>query len=67
MYAIYALPENEKLPEVIEWDGNPPSKGAKVTILQNNKNAKWKSKGNKTTISLPKSLINELLVYSYSI
>ena len=32
LYAIYALPEGEKLPATIEWEGNIPQGGDKVTV-----------------------------------
>ena len=32
LYAIYALPEGEELPETIEWTGNIPN--GKMTLLQ---------------------------------
>ena len=67
IYAIYALPENEELPNVIEWEGNPPAKGTKVTLLQNNKTVKWTTEGAKTKVILPKRLKNEALVFSYAI
>ena len=67
VYAIYALPEKEKLPNVIEWERNPPAKGTKMTLLQNNKSVKWKTEGTKTIVFLPKSLKNEPLVLSYNI
>ncbi len=67
IYAIYALPENEELPNVIEWEGNPPAKGTKVTLLQNNKTVKWTTEGGKTKIVLPNKIKNEALVFSYAI
>ncbi|WP_281696161.1 alpha-L-fucosidase [Bacteroides clarus] len=39
LYAIYALPEGEELPEIIEWEGNEPS--GKMTLLQNGKRVKY--------------------------
>lgn len=67
LYAIYALPENEQLPPTIEWEGNPPAKGARMILLQNNKPVKWKSGSNKTTVYLPKNLEQEPLVLSFNI
>lgn len=67
IHAIYALPENEELPNVVEWEGNPPAKGTKVTLLQNNRSVKWTTKEGKTKVFLPKRLKNESLVFSYSI
>ncbi len=67
VYAIYALPENENLPNVIEWEGNPPAKGTRMKLLQNNKSVKWKTEGTKTKVFLPKSLKSEPLVLSYNV
>ena len=67
VYAIYALPENENLPNFIEWEGNPPAKGTKMTLLQNNKSVKWTTEGTKTKVFLPKNLKNESLVFSYDV
>ena len=67
LYAIYALPENEKLPATIEWEGNTPAKGTKMTLLQNNKRVKWRSDGTKTTVFLPKNLKQESLILSFNV
>lgn len=67
LYAIYALPENEKLPSTIEWEGNSPAKGARMTLLQNNKRVKWRSDGTKTTVFLPKNLKQESLILSFNV
>lgn len=65
IYAIYALPEGETLPETLHWEGNPPKKGTKMTLLQNNKRMKWSTKNGKTTVVLPKNLKQESLVLKF--
>ncbi len=67
LYAIYALPENETLPATIEWEGNVPAKGTRMTLLQNNKRVRWKSDGTKTTVFLPENLKQEPLVLSFNV
>ena len=65
LYAIYALPEGEKLPEYIEWEGNEPS--GKMTLLQNGKGVKNTSKDGKVKIMLPQGLKNEALAFSFKV
>lgn len=67
IYAIYTLPEDEQLPTTIEWEGNTPKKGAKMTLLQNKRNLKWKTVGDKTIVTLPKNLKQESLVISFNV
>ena len=67
LYALYALPENEHLPTVIEWEGNKPAKGSTMRLLQNNKKLKWQTKGNKTTVYLPKNIKQESLVLTFKL
>lgn len=45
LYAVYALPEGENLPETIEWTGNIPT--GKMKMLKGNKTVKYTSKGDK--------------------
>ena len=51
LYAIYALPEGEELPEIIEWEGNEPS--GKMTLLQNGKRVKYTCENGKVKVTLP--------------
>lgn len=64
LYAIYALPENEKLPEYIEWEGNIPI--GKITLLQNGKQMKYICRNGKTRITLPKDIKEESLVFCFN-
>ncbi len=54
LYAIYALPENEKLPATIEWSGNIPT--GKMTLLDGNRKISYSVKDGKVTVKLPKEL-----------
>ena len=54
LYAIYALPENEKLPATIEWSGNIPT--GKMTLLDGNRKVSYSVKDGKVTVKLPKGL-----------
>ena len=67
IYAVYALPEGDNLPATIEWEGNAPKKGSKMTLLQNKKRVKWNTKDGKTIVTLPKNLKQEALVLSFDI
>lgn len=65
LYAIYALPEGEKLPEYIEWEGNEPT--GKMTLLQNNQQVKYTCKNGKVTVVLPDNLKNEPIAFSFKL
>lgn len=54
LYAIYALPENEKLPATIEWTGNIPT--GKMILLDGNRKVSYSVKDGKVTVKLPKGL-----------
>lgn len=64
LYAIYALPEGEKLPASIEWQGNLPS--GRMTLLQNGKSVKYTCKDGKVTVTLPQGLKEEALAFSFN-
>lgn len=68
IYALYIPNEETDYPSYIEWEGNNPAKGAKVTLLQNGKRVKWETKNNKTRITLPKikNNANLPLVFSFT-
>ena len=63
VYAIYALPEGENLPETIEWAGNIP--GGKMTLLKGNKSLKYSRDGEKVKVTLPKGLKNEPIALQF--
>ncbi|MBN7812581.1 alpha-L-fucosidase [Algoriphagus sp. H41] len=60
LYAILPLEEGEELGETISWTVNAPSKGAKIQVLGEKGNLKWKTEGGKTVVTLPKSLRQKL-------
>ena len=65
LYAIYALPDNEKLPTTIEWEGNIPK--GKVTLLQNGKKLKFLERNGKVIITLPEHLTNEPIAMKFQV
>lgn len=65
LYAIYALPEGQKLPETIEWTGNLPT--GTMKLLKGNRTIKYTCKGNKVTVTLPKGLKDEPIALSFRI
>ena len=65
LYAIYALPEGEELPEIIEWEGNEPS--GKMTLLQNGKRVKYTCENGQVKVTLPQGLKNETLAFSFKV
>lgn len=65
LYAIYALPDGEQLPEELTWSTNVPK--GKMTILANGKRASYKVDGDKVTVSLPKGLPDQPLVLKFAL
>lgn len=67
IYAHYVPENGKKIPPVIEWEGNTPKKGSKVTLLHNKQQVKWTTEGNKTRLVLPviKNHANLPLVFSF--
>jgi alpha-L-fucosidase len=65
IYAIYALPEGEKLPSTIQWSGNVPT--GKVTLLNGNRTLKCKKQGDKVTVTVPSNLKNEPFALKFDI
>ena len=64
LYAVYALPEGENLPETIEWTGNIPT--GKMKMLKGNKTVKYTSKDGKVRVTLPKGLKNEPIALQFA-
>ncbi|HET7899358.1 MAG TPA: alpha-L-fucosidase, partial [Flavisolibacter sp.] len=58
-YALVCLPEGESLPATIEWSGNAPKKGAKMTLLQTGETVKWKQNGDQTMVFLPSAFVKK--------
>lgn len=63
IYAIYSLPEGEKLPSRIEWQGNIPQ--GEMRLLKGNRKLKYEVKGDKVIVNLPKNLANEPLAMKF--
>ena len=66
IYALYIPSEESGYPSYIEWEGNNPIKGGKITLQQNGKRVKWETKNNKTRITLPKIKNNANLPMVFS-
>ena len=56
LYALYALPEGETLPAVIEWEGNVPERGTSVRLLSTGQRMKWIERDGKVAVTLPAKL-----------
>ena len=65
LYAIYALPEGEKLPATIEWEGNIPQ--GKMTLLQNGKSVRYTCQGDKVTVTIPRGIQKEALAFKFRV
>lgn len=69
LYAIYALPEGEKLPATLSWHGNIPV--GNMTLLSNGKKLKYKrfkNDGNeKVEVNLPKGLPDAPIAIKFTI
>lgn len=56
LYAVYALPDDETLPESLSWNGATPKK---VTVLNNGKKTRAVAKDGTVSVKLPKGLKQE--------
>ena len=65
LYAIYALPDGENLPEELSWNGNIPK--GKVTVLNNGKKVKATIKDGTVSVKLPKGLADEPVALKFSL
>ena len=63
LYAIYALPEGESLPETIEWTGNLP-KGS-MRLVSNGRRVSYKCEGDKVIVKLPKGMKDEAVALKF--
>lgn len=69
LYAMSLLDANTKVPAAIEWNGNPPSKGSKMKVLQTGEAVKWSLQGDKVKVTIPTSLRGKSLpaiAFSYN-
>lgn len=62
-YAIACLPEDQAAPTTVEWTGNAPKKGSKMTLLQTGKTVKWTTESGKVKVALPTSLAKQAGAY----
>lgn len=65
IYAIYALPEDENLPKIIEWSENIPT--GKMKMLKGNKTLKYTVKNGKVKVTIPKGLKNEPIALQFTV
>ena len=65
LYAVYALPDGEALPAILEWTGNLPR--GKVTLLNSGKTIKATVKDGKVTLKLPKNLPQEPIALKFEL
>ncbi|WP_442591065.1 alpha-L-fucosidase [Pedobacter sp. AW31-3R] len=61
--AVYCFPKEESPAASIEWKGNVPAKGSKMTLLNINKSVKWEVKDNVVKVHLPAALKNNPTVF----
>jgi alpha-L-fucosidase len=68
LYALYALPEGETMPETLEWEGNIPAKQSRMKLVSTGQNVKWEVTNGKVTVRLPKKYIGstEMVTLQFS-
>ena len=61
LYGIVTRADNESLlPASVEWEGNTPRKGTKITLLDGEKSLRWHVDAQgKTHVTLPKNLLGK--------
>lgn len=57
LYALYALPEGERIPDCIEWEGNTPAKNSRIKLLASGQQVKWTIKDNKVILTVPRKYV----------
>lgn len=70
LYALYALPEGEKIPASIEWQGNIPTKNSRIKLLVSGQKVKWTIKDNdRVILTVPDKYVgsNEPLAFQLEI
>ncbi len=65
LYAVYALPEEETLPEVIEWTGNEPQ--GDVVLLGTGEKVQYESLDGVTRVTVPKDAPDEPLAFRFTV
>ncbi len=68
-YAIACYGEDGTLDKSISWEGNIPTKGARMTLLATGQKVKYKVDGNKVIVSIPSTLkklpLGKAIVFKY--
>lgn len=69
IYAIVCIEEGKALPAKINWTINIPAKNAKMKLLHNGQNVKWKKTKAGVEVNLPKNLPKNIqaLVLSFDV
>jgi alpha-L-fucosidase len=62
-YALVRIPEGGGLPATISWRGNALAKNAKLMLLNEQKEVKWKQEGETIIVSIPASVIKKYKTY----
>ncbi|MDO7742523.1 MAG: alpha-L-fucosidase, partial [Pedobacter sp.] len=61
--AVYCFEPETSGVKTIEWKGNVPVKGAKMTLLNINKSVKWELNNGNVKVYLPESINNNPAIY----
>jgi alpha-L-fucosidase len=56
-YALVRLPENKKVPDVVEWTGNYPKNGTAIKLLCTREDVRWTRAGNEIKAFIPSSFV----------
>ena len=59
LYALVCVKEGEAIPASVEWKGNLPKKGSKVSLLQTGQSVKWKITDGVVKVELPAALLKK--------
>lgn len=62
-YALVRLAEDKPIPAVISWQGNAPKQNAKIMLLSEGKDVKWKQVGDSVVISLSANFLKKHVTY----
>ncbi len=65
LYAIYALPEGESLPEAIEWTGNEPV--GEMSLLGSGESVEWSCEDGRVTVILPHDLAPDPIALKFEV
>ena len=65
LYAIYAVPDSEQVPQTITWEGNLPK--GKVILIDGNKELDTQIKGKQVTVTLPQGMPNQPVALKFDV